>query len=70
MKKQIEDGLKLYQDKSGDTDWKFMQILGDKTWLDNDQDIITSIQYDKSGNFFAAGDKSGRIIIFQLKSLG
>jgi len=48
-------------------EWKFTQVFGDKTAVDkvSDEDIITSISFDKTGKYLSLGDKAGRLIIFE-----
>jgi serine/threonine-protein phosphatase 2A regulatory subunit B len=48
-------------------DWKFMQVFGDKASSDkvSDEDIISTISFDKTGKFLSLGDRAGRIIIFE-----
>lgn len=47
--------------------WKFSQCFGDRGNLKNisDANIITSIEFDHTGNFFATGDQGGKIVLFQ-----
>ncbi|XP_073141243.1 serine/threonine protein phosphatase 2A 55 kDa regulatory subunit B beta isoform-like [Henckelia pumila] len=49
------------------SDWKFSQIFGDKLPGEEVQnvDIITAVQFDKSGNHLAVGDRGGRVVIFE-----
>jgi serine/threonine-protein phosphatase 2A regulatory subunit B len=49
-------------------DWKFSQVFGDKASADkvSEEDIISAIQYDKSGKYLSLGDRAGRLIIFEL----
>ncbi|CAH8627698.1 unnamed protein product [Dicrocoelium dendriticum] len=44
--------------------WYFNQIKGTCEEV-NDADIISCVEYDKSGEFLATGDRGGRIVIFQ-----
>lgn len=30
-------------------------------------DVITAIEFDKSGNYLAVGDRGGRVVIFERK---
>ena len=48
-------------------DWKFTQVFGDKNTAQQvaDEDIISAISFDTTGNFLSLGDKAGRLIIFQ-----
>ncbi|XP_075503347.1 serine/threonine protein phosphatase 2A 55 kDa regulatory subunit B beta isoform-like isoform X2 [Primulina tabacum] len=47
--------------------WKLSQIFGDKLPGEEVQniDIITAVQFDKSGNHLAVGDRGGRVVIFE-----
>jgi len=47
--------------------WKFTQVFGDKVALDNvnEEDIITELKFDKTGDYIALGDTAGRIIMFE-----
>lgn len=47
--------------------WKFTQVFGDKHSADKvaSEDIISALNFDKSGNFLAVGDRAGRLILFQ-----
>lgn len=53
-------------------DWKFSQVFGDKASADkvSDEDIISAIQFDKTGRFLSLGDKAGRLIIFEMVQTG
>ncbi|EPS74013.1 hypothetical protein M569_00743, partial [Genlisea aurea] len=47
--------------------WRFSQIFGDKLPDDDvqDIDIISAIDFDKSGNHIAVGDRGGRVVVFE-----
>ena len=47
--------------------WKFTQVFGDKFSADKvaNEDIISALNFDKSGNYLAVGDRAGRLILFQ-----
>lgn len=49
------------------TKWKFTQVFGDKFSVDKvaNEDIISALNFDKSGNYLAVGDRAGRLILFQ-----
>ncbi len=51
---------------SNKTNWRFTQVFGDETTVERvtEEDVITSIAYDKTGNFLSLGDNAGRLIIF------
>lgn len=47
-------------------DFKFSQCFGDKTDIVvTEADIITSVEFDHTGEFLATGDKGGRVVLFQ-----
>jgi len=46
-------------------DWKFIQSFGDDN--SSDDDLVTAVQYDETGEYLAVGDKAGRICIFEGK---
>ncbi|PIN06903.1 Serine/threonine protein phosphatase 2A, regulatory subunit [Handroanthus impetiginosus] len=50
-------------------EWKFSQVFGDKVPGEDvqDIDIISAIEFDKTGNHLAAGDRGGRVVIFEDK---
>ena len=47
--------------------WKFTQVFGDKFSADKvaNEDIISALSFDKSGDFLTVGDRAGRLILFQ-----
>lgn len=51
-------------DKNDDfQDWRIIQSFGDDN--SSDEELVTSVQFDDTGNQLAVGDKAGRICIFQ-----
>lgn len=52
--------------------YKYSQIFGYKGPGERivDEDIITKIKFDPTGNFVALGDKAGRIIVFNNQNSG
>ena len=46
--------------------WKFTQVFGDKYSADKvaNEDIISALKFDNSGNHLAVGDRAGRLIFF------
>mmetsp|Transcript_39838 Transcript_39838/g.78313 ORF Transcript_39838/g.78313 Transcript_39838/m.78313 type:complete len:458 (+) Transcript_39838:56-1429(+) len=44
-------------------DWKFIQSFGDDN--SNEDDLVTAVEFDETGEFLAVGDKAGRICIFE-----
>jgi len=53
---------------SSELDWKFIQSFGDDN--SSDDDLVTAVEYDESGEYLAVGDKAGRICIFEGKDDG
>lgn len=51
----------------GKQKWKFTQVFGDKFSADKvaNEDIISALSFDRSGNYLAVGDRAGRMILFQ-----
>jgi len=48
-------------------DWKFSQVFGNKGPVDDisDADVVSAIEFDHSGDFIAAGDRGGRVVLFE-----
>ncbi|KAM7254402.1 hypothetical protein ACFE04_003782 [Oxalis oulophora] len=59
--------------KGGDDDdvapleWKFSQVFGERTAGEEVQevDIISAIEFDKTGDHLATGDRGGRVVLFE-----
>lgn len=47
--------------------WKFSQCFGDKGDIENitEADIISTVEFDQTGEFLATGDKGGRVVLFE-----
>lgn len=47
--------------------WKFSQCFGDKGDIDNltEADVISTVEFDHTGNYLATGDKGGRVVLFE-----
>ncbi|KAA6384739.1 MAG: putative Protein phosphatase PP2A regulatory subunit B, partial [Streblomastix strix] len=47
--------------------WKFCQVFGDRN-MENVQkaDIISALEFDKTGDYLAAGDNGGRLVLFNI----
>ncbi|EIE77493.1 hypothetical protein G6F46_008116 [Rhizopus delemar] len=47
--------------------WKFAQCFGDKGDSDDitDADIISTVEFDQTGDYLATGDKGGRVVLFE-----
>ena len=52
---------------SEDGGWKFAQCFGDKGDVEEvtDVDIISAVEFDKTGDYLATGDKGGRVVLFE-----
>ncbi|KAJ1987951.1 protein phosphatase 2A regulatory subunit cdc55 [Dimargaris cristalligena] len=50
-----------------ETPWKFTQCFGDKAEIDEvtEADIISTVEFDPTGNYLATGDKGGRVVLFE-----
>ncbi|BFG32538.1 serine/threonine protein phosphatase 2A 55 kDa regulatory subunit B beta isoform-like isoform X1 [Prunus yedoensis var. nudiflora] len=61
--------MTLSSDPPAPLDWKFSQVFGERAPGDDlqDVDMISAIEFDKSGDFLAIGDRGGRCIIFERK---
>ncbi|XP_042398941.1 serine/threonine protein phosphatase 2A 55 kDa regulatory subunit B beta isoform-like isoform X1 [Zingiber officinale] len=48
-------------------DWKFSQVFGERMAGEDVQevDIISAIEFDKSGDHLATGDRGGRVVLFE-----
>ena len=47
--------------------WKFTQCFGDKGEVEDitEADIISTVEFDHTGNYLATGDKGGRVVLFE-----
>ncbi|KAL3528644.1 hypothetical protein ACH5RR_007966 [Cinchona calisaya] len=48
-------------------EWKFSQVFGERTAGEDVQevDIISAIEFDKTGDHLATGDRGGRVVLFE-----
>jgi len=48
-------------------DWKFSQVFGERAAGEDVQevDIISAIEFDKTGEHLATGDRGGRVVLFE-----
>ncbi|XP_019443480.1 PREDICTED: serine/threonine protein phosphatase 2A 55 kDa regulatory subunit B beta isoform-like isoform X3 [Lupinus angustifolius] len=48
-------------------EWKFSQVFGERSAGEEVQevDIISAIEFDKSGDHLATGDRGGRVVLFE-----
>lgn len=54
-------------EEEGLLDWKFSQVFGERAAGEDvqDVDIISAIEFDKSGDLLATGDRGGRVVLFE-----
>ncbi|KAI0494197.1 hypothetical protein KFK09_024328 [Dendrobium nobile] len=66
-----EDGTAASSSASPPLDWKFSQVFGERTAGEEVQevDIISAIEFDKSGDHLATGDRGGRVVLFERTDL-
>ncbi|SAM05198.1 hypothetical protein [Absidia glauca] len=61
--------LKYLNDTMGEenSNWKFAQCFGDKGDSDDitEADIITTVEFNQTGDLLASGDKGGRVVLFE-----
>lgn len=52
--------------------WKFQQVFGDRQIAQGmvEEDIISAISFDLTGNFLSLGDRAGRLIVFEKGEMG
>ncbi|CAI9283844.1 unnamed protein product [Lactuca saligna] len=55
---------------SSPLDWKFSQVFGERRPGEDVEniDVISAIEFDKSGDYLAVGDRGGRVVIFETKA--
>ncbi|KAL6066743.1 protein phosphatase 2A regulatory subunit cdc55 [Balamuthia mandrillaris] len=46
-------------------DWQFCQVFGEPHTEVTEADIVSAIEFDSTGEYLAAGDRGGRVVIFQ-----
>eukprot|EP01112_Ceratiomyxa_fruticulosa_P005479 TRINITY_DN1610_c0_g1_i8.p1 TRINITY_DN1610_c0_g1~~TRINITY_DN1610_c0_g1_i8.p1 ORF type:complete len:479 (-),score=72.79 TRINITY_DN1610_c0_g1_i8:352-1788(-) len=48
-------------------EWKFTQVFGDRSPVEEvtDVDVVSAIEFDETGDYIAAGDRGGRVVIFE-----
>ncbi|WRT68922.1 protein phosphatase PP2A regulatory subunit B [Kwoniella shivajii] len=49
------------------TPWRFAQCFGDKGDVEDitEADIISTVEFDHTGDYLATGDKGGRVVLFE-----
>ncbi|KZW00047.1 protein phosphatase 2A regulatory B subunit [Exidia glandulosa HHB12029] len=55
------------QDASSSGQWRFAQCFGDKGEVEDitEADIISTVEFDHTGDYLATGDKGGRVVLFE-----
>ncbi|KAL8997061.1 MAG: hypothetical protein Q9188_006423 [Gyalolechia gomerana] len=55
------------EDGAASPTWKFTQCFGDKGDVEDitEADIISTVEFDHTGNYLATGDKGGRVVLFE-----
>ncbi|KAL9061242.1 MAG: hypothetical protein Q9206_000637 [Seirophora lacunosa] len=55
------------EDAAASPTWKFTQCFGDKGDVEDitEADIISTVEFDHTGNYLATGDKGGRVVLFE-----
>lgn len=51
--------------KERDVEWQFCQVFGEPGEEITEVDIVSAVEFDNTGEFLAAGDRGGRVVIFQ-----
>ncbi|CEH12004.1 protein phosphatase pp2a regulatory subunit b [Ceraceosorus bombacis] len=61
----MEGATTAQQDASAP--WKFAQCFGDKGEVEDitEADIISTVEFDHTGDYLATGDKGGRVVLFE-----
>jgi serine/threonine-protein phosphatase 2A regulatory subunit B len=57
----------MVEAEHGTPTWKFTQCFGDKGDVEDitEADIISTVEFDHTGNYLATGDKGGRVVLFE-----
>ncbi len=57
----------MVENEPGTPTWKFTQCFGDKGDVEDitEADIISTVEFDHTGNYLATGDKGGRVVLFE-----
>lgn len=63
----LQDLLRMGEGEAGTPTWKFTQCFGDKGDVEDitEADIISTVEFDHTGNYLATGDKGGRVVLFE-----
>ncbi|KAL8943554.1 MAG: hypothetical protein Q9216_001012 [Gyalolechia sp. 2 TL-2023] len=59
--------MMVAEDGAASPTWKFTQCFGDKGDVEDitEADIISTVEFDHTGNYLATGDKGGRVVLFE-----
>ncbi|GAB2222245.1 hypothetical protein Droror1_Dr00013451 [Drosera rotundifolia] len=62
-----EKEVKVKEAAGAALEWKFAQVFGERVAGEEVQevDIISAIEFDKSGDHLATGDRGGRVVLFE-----
>ncbi|KAI1296388.1 protein phosphatase 2A regulatory subunit cdc55 [Mortierella claussenii] len=60
-------GIATTMATEGENSWKFAQCFGDKGEVEDitEADIISTVEFDHTGDYLATGDKGGRVVLFE-----
>ena len=50
--------------------WKFGQCFGEKAAVEDlgEADVLSAVEFDRSGKYLATGDKGGRVVVFETEN--
>ncbi|CAI8608033.1 unnamed protein product [Vicia faba] len=62
-----DEGVVASEEPLQPLEWKFSQVFGERAAGEEVQevDIISAIEFDKSGDHLATGDRGGRVVLFE-----
>jgi len=51
--------------------WQFKQVFGDRDSTEEpaDEDLISAVEFDGTGDYLATGDRGGRVVIFEASTV-
>jgi hypothetical protein len=60
------DGTQEAKTTGRELDWQFCQVFGEPHFEEvTEVDIVSTVEFDSTGEYLAAGDRGGRVVIFQ-----
>jgi serine/threonine-protein phosphatase 2A regulatory subunit B len=60
------DGTQGAKTTGRELDWQFCQVFGEPHFEEvTEVDIVSTVEFDSTGEYLAAGDRGGRVVIFQ-----